>query len=46
MMSRIHERIRHFLETTPGLTQRGLAEHMGLNPAQVNRMIHGQRKIR
>ncbi|MBI1215069.1 MAG: helix-turn-helix domain-containing protein [Alphaproteobacteria bacterium] len=46
MMQRIHEKIRHLLETTPGLTQRGLAEHMGLNPAQVNRMIHGQRNIR
>lgn len=46
MALNIHDKIRHLLETTPGLTQRGLAEHMGLNPAQVNRMIHGQRNIR
>lgn len=42
---RIHDRIRHVLETTPGLTQRGLAEHMGLNPAAVNRMLYGRRNI-
>jgi phage repressor protein C with HTH and peptisase S24 domain len=46
MTERLFEKIRYHLETTPGLTQRGLALHMGLNPAQVNRMIHGQRKIR
>lgn len=42
---RIHDRIRHVLETTPGLTQRGLAERMGLNPAAVNRMLYGRRNI-
>ena len=44
-MTQIHDRIRKILETTPGLTQRGLAEHMGVNPAAVNRMLHGQRSI-
>jgi phage repressor protein C with HTH and peptisase S24 domain len=42
---RIWEVIRHIIETKPGLTQRGLAERMGLNPAAVNRMLYGQRKI-
>ena len=42
---RIHDRLRHILETTPGLTQRGLAEQMGLNPAAVNRMLYGRRNI-
>lgn len=42
---RIHDRLRQILETTPGLTQRGLAERMGLNPAAVNRMLYGRRNI-
>ena len=42
---KIHDKIRHLLETTPGLTQRGLAERMGLNPAAVNRMLYGRRNI-
>ncbi len=45
MNQRIYEKIREILETTPGLTQKGLAEKMGLNPAAVNRMLHGQRNI-
>jgi phage repressor protein C with HTH and peptisase S24 domain len=45
MPFRIHERIRTILETTPGLTQKGLAEKMGLNPAAVNRMLYGRRNI-
>lgn len=45
IMQRIHERIRAALESTPHLTQKGLAARMGLNPAAVNRMLHGQRKI-
>lgn len=45
MAMRIHERIRQLIETTPGLTQRGLAERMGLNPAAVNRMLYGRRNI-
>lgn len=45
MNMRLHEKIRHHLETTPGLTQRGLAERMGVNPAAVNRMIYGRRNI-
>lgn len=44
-MTRIHDRLRHILETTPGLTQKGLAERMGLNPAAVNRMLYGRRNI-
>jgi hypothetical protein len=42
---RLHDKIRHILDTTPGLTQRGLAECMGLNPAAVNRMLYGRRNI-
>ena len=45
-MSLLHEKIRRALETTPGLTQKGLAERMGLNPAAVNRMLYGRRHIR
>lgn len=44
-MSRLHDRIREILESTPGLTQKGLAERMGLNPAAVNRMLYGRRNI-
>lgn len=44
-MDHIYNRIRHILETTPGLTQKGLAERMGLNPAAVNRMLYGRRNI-
>lgn len=45
MMLRLHEKIRRVIDTTPGLTQRGLAERMGLNPAAVNRMLYGRRNI-
>jgi len=45
MNHRIHDRIREILETTPGLTQKGLAERMGLNPAAINRMLYGRRNI-
>lgn len=45
MTMRLHEKIRHHLESTPGLTQRGLAERMGVNPAAVNRMLYGRRNI-
>lgn len=45
MSQRIYDRIRELLETTPGLTQKGLAHHMGLNPAAINRMLHGNRHI-
>ena len=45
MNHRIYEKIREILETTPGLTQKGLAERMGLNPAAVNRMLYGRRNI-
>ena len=45
MAQRIHEKIKEVLETTPGLTQRGLADAMGLDPAAVNRMMHGRRCV-
>lgn len=45
MSLRLHEKIRQVLETTEGLTQRGLAEHMGIDPAAVNRMLYGRRNI-
>lgn len=45
MPTRLCQKIRHALETTPGLTQRGLARRMGLNPAAVNRMLYGRRNI-
>lgn len=45
MTLRLHEKIRRAIDTTPGLTQRGLAERMGLNPAAVNRMLYGRRNI-
>jgi SOS-response transcriptional repressor LexA len=46
MTQRIHETIRQILEDTPGLTQKGLADYMGMNPAAVYRMLHGSRNIR
>jgi len=45
MPQRLHEKIRDILSATPGLTQRGLAEAMGLDPAAVNRMLYGRRGI-
>lgn len=45
-MTRIHDKIRDTIENTPGLTQRGLAERMGLNASAVNRMLYGQRQIK
>lgn len=44
-MTRLHDKIRRIIETTPQLTQRGLAERMGLDPAAVNRMLYGRRGI-
>lgn len=44
-MNRLHDKIRQIIETTPALTQRGLAERMGLDPAAVNRMLYGRRGI-
>lgn len=43
---KLHEWVRERLDNTPGLTQKGLAERMGVNPAAVNRMLHGRRNIR
>lgn len=45
MTQKLHDKIRSVIENTPGLTQRGLAQSMGLNPAAVNRMLYGQRNI-
>jgi len=45
-IKRLCDIIREAIETTPGLTQKGLAQRMGLNPAAVNRMLHGQRNIK
>lgn len=45
MPAPLHEKIRQIIERTPGLTQKGLADALGLNPAAVNRMLHGQRRI-
>jgi phage repressor protein C with HTH and peptisase S24 domain len=46
MNQRINDKIREIIEATPGLTQKGLADHMGMNPAAVNRMLHGTRNIK
>lgn len=45
MIARVHDKIREILESKPGLTQKGLALRMGLNPAAVNRMLYGRRNI-
>lgn len=45
MSTLLYEKIRSVLQNTPGLTQKGLAERMGLNPAAVNRMLYGRRNI-
>jgi phage repressor protein C with HTH and peptisase S24 domain len=44
-MKHVIDKIAHILKTTRGLSQKGLAAHMGLDPAAVNRILHGQRKI-
>lgn len=44
-MMKMYERIRTAIEQTPGLTQKGLAERMGVNAAAVNRLLHGRRNI-
>jgi phage repressor protein C with HTH and peptisase S24 domain len=45
MSQRIYDKVREIIEATPGLTQKGLAERMGLNPAAINRMLYGRRNI-
>lgn len=45
MVQRLHDKVREVLENSPHLTQRGLAQRMGLNPAAVNRMLYGDRRI-
>jgi phage repressor protein C with HTH and peptisase S24 domain len=45
-MMRIHDKIRSVIENTKGLTQKGLAAKMGLNPAAINRMLYGDRNIK
>lgn len=44
-MTRLHDQIRDIIRSNPRLTQRGLAERMGLDPAAVNRMLYGRRSI-
>ena len=46
MTQDMHKWIKSVIDTTPGLTQKGLAEAMSLNPAAVNRMLHGARGIK
>ncbi len=45
MSIKLHEWIRERIESDTSLTQKGLADRMGLNPAAVNRMLYGNRKI-
>lgn len=42
----IYEIIAEILDSSPRLTQRGLAKELGVNPAAVNRMLHGARQIK
>ncbi len=46
MSGNIYQVIGGALKKSSNLTQKGLAEALGLNPAAVNRMLHGQRKIK
>lgn len=46
MKQKIHDKIRETIDGSKHLTQRELAERMGLNPAAVNRMLYGARKIK
>lgn len=43
---KLHEWIKKTIGDTPGLTQKGLAASVGMNPATVNRMLYGRRHIR
>lgn len=43
---KLHEWIKKVIGDTPGLTQKGLAASMSMNPATVNRMLYGRRHIR
>lgn len=46
MTQKLHEWIKSVINSTSGLTQKGLAEAMNLNPAAVNRMLYGARQIK
>ena len=46
MTDKLHQWIKSVIDSTPGLTQKGLAEAMGVNPAAVNRMLYGARQIK
>lgn len=46
MSQKLHLWIKSVIDSTPGLTQKGLAEAMGVNPAAVNRMLYGARNIK
>jgi len=45
-MKDMHKWIKSVIDTTYGLSQKGLAAAMDLNPAAVNRMLHGKRAIK
>ena len=44
--TRLYEVIKQLIDSTPGLTQRGLAARLGLDAAAVHRMLYGQRSIK
>lgn len=46
MGKQMYKTIGGILKEKSHLTQKGLAAALGLNPAAVNRMLHGQRKIK
>lgn len=45
-MTTLYQQIADIIDRSPQLTQRGLAAALGVNPAAVNRMLYGQRRIR
>lgn len=45
-MKPLHIWIKSIIDSSRDLSQKGLAQAMGLNPAAVNRMLHGARKIK
>jgi len=46
MERQIYEVIRDILDKDSTLTQKGLADKLDVNPAAVNRMLHGMRQIK
>ena len=45
-MEALHIWIKSVIDSDKSLSQKGLARAMGLNPAAINRMLHGARKIK